>query len=178
MISRPNMYRILGKQFRGVKAWLLVHRPPVITRLFFALLYRLNNLMTSRRTSKDERMMNVLWKQNYHAYYADHPERCFRVETDFPVAYQSDDHLHPHGTIRDNSRNYRFNLRLYRMLGYRKDLSLLDLGCAGGGLVRSFLEDGFDAVGVEPLSAEFTRDRLRELVRSGKILMVRGLSAT
>src|SRR6185295_10711220 len=52
-------------------------------------------------------------------------------------------------TIRDNSRNARFNRRLDEVLGSRGAYSLLDLGCAGGGLVRSVLEDGHDAVGLE-----------------------------
>jgi len=143
------LVRKLGKWFRDVKSWFLVHQPPLLTPLYFSLLYRLNELMTSRRLTRAEELFNVLWKQAYHAHFRAHPEQRFKVRTDFPVAFHSADQLHPHGSIRDNSRNYRFNIRLYRLLGHAESIALLDLGCSGGGLVRSFLEDGHAAVGLE-----------------------------
>ena len=64
------------------------------------------------------------------------------------VAYDSPDHIMPWGTSRDNSRNDDFTLKIIRLLDNQK-LSLLDLGCSGGGQVRSFIEYGYPAIGIE-----------------------------
>ena len=72
------------------------------------------------------------------------------VVTDHPVAHSSPDHLVPWGTSRDNSRNKRFNAKLYRLFGHLdRQLRVLDLGCSGGGFVRDCLNDGCLAVGLE-----------------------------
>ena len=72
------------------------------------------------------------------------------VETDFPVAYDSPDHLAPWGTSRDNSKNIRFNKKLYKLFeALPRPLRVLDLGCSGGGFVRDCLNDGCIAVGLE-----------------------------
>ena len=68
------------------------------------------------------------------------------------VAYDSPDHLIPHGTARDSSINFRFNHKIYDL--YRAkfaagDLKVMDLGCSGGGFVRSILDAGNLGVGVE-----------------------------
>jgi hypothetical protein len=72
----------------------------------------------------------------------------FRVATDHPVAVESRDHTHPGGTMHDSSTNPAFNKKLYELFPGRK-LMALDLGCAGGGFVRSLLDDGHEAVGLE-----------------------------
>jgi SAM-dependent methyltransferase len=69
------------------------------------------------------------------------------IETDKPVAYDSPDHLEPWGTARDNSVNWRFNRKLFAYLS--TGVRVLDLGCAGGGFVKSILDAGGFAVGVE-----------------------------
>lgn len=71
-----------------------------------------------------------------------------RVETSKPVAFDSPDHLMPWGTARDNSQNLRFNRRLSKWLG-RRDLKVLDLGCSGGGFIKSILDQGGLGVGIE-----------------------------
>lgn len=71
-----------------------------------------------------------------------------RLETTKPVAYDSPDHQHPWGTARDNSVDLRFNAKLANWI-LLHELQLLDLGCSGGGQVRSFIEQGCLAVGVE-----------------------------
>jgi 2-polyprenyl-3-methyl-5-hydroxy-6-metoxy-1,4-benzoquinol methylase len=72
----------------------------------------------------------------------------FVVHTGKPVAYDSPDQLAPWGTGRDNSVEPRFNKKLINwILPY--DLRLLDLGCSGGGQVRSFIEYGCLALGIE-----------------------------
>ncbi len=65
-----------------------------------------------------------------------------------PVATDSPDHLFPVGTLNDNSVNVAFNRKLYELIPADR-VHLLDLGCAGGGLVKSILDDGGFAVGVE-----------------------------
>jgi len=87
-------------------------------------------------------------------------ERYGTIEiiTDHPVAVESPDHLVPWGTAQDNSRNQRFNARLIAMVPHDR-LSVLDLGCSGGGQVRSFIEQGYLAVGVE--GSDYSARRLR-----------------
>jgi SAM-dependent methyltransferase len=76
-------------------------------------------------------------------------ERIF-VSTDYPVAINSPDHLHPCGTARDNSRNATFNAKLYCLFAHlKRPLRVLDLGCSGGGFVRDCIDDGCIAVGIE-----------------------------
>ena len=69
------------------------------------------------------------------------------VRTDKPVAIDSPDHIRPHGTVRDNSFNFAFNAKVYGIVS--DPVSVLDLGCAGGAMVRSFLEQSAFAVGIE-----------------------------
>ena len=67
------------------------------------------------------------------------------IRTDHPLALDSVDHLVPRGTMRDSSVSPAFNRKLFAF-GVP---SVLDLGCAGGGMVESILNDGGLAVGVE-----------------------------
>jgi len=55
------------------------------------------------------------------------------IVTDHRLALDSRDHLVPWGTARDNSRNERFNAKLVSLIPNAR-LTLLDLGCSGGGL--------------------------------------------
>ncbi len=70
------------------------------------------------------------------------------VKTSKPIAYDSPDHLTPVGTSRDNSFNQAFNRKLYELIP-AKHVRLLDIGCAGGGFVKSVLDDGGFAIGIE-----------------------------
>ena len=69
------------------------------------------------------------------------------LETDSPVAAYSSDHQHPRGVANDNTRHPRFVLASERALG--GPLRVLDIGCAGGGLVIDFLKRGHTAIGLE-----------------------------
>jgi len=71
------------------------------------------------------------------------------------VAFESPDHLMPWGTKRDNSSNRQFNYKLYNLYPKSEELRILDLGCSGGGFVKSCLDDGCLAVGLE--GSDFSR---------------------
>lgn len=70
-----------------------------------------------------------------------------RLQTEHPVAVTSDDYRFPRGTLQDNTRHPRF-VRSCEQI-FRRPLRYLDLGCAGGGLVRDFLLRGHLAFGLE-----------------------------
>lgn len=69
------------------------------------------------------------------------------LETAFPVAYDSPDHINPLGTIQDNTRNFAFYNKCRKLFGL--NMSFLDLGCSGGGLVFDFALNGHLAIGLE-----------------------------
>ncbi|MFM8271666.1 MAG: class I SAM-dependent methyltransferase [Gemmata sp.] len=71
------------------------------------------------------------------------------LSTRHPLAADSVDTTHPRGAKQDNSICLRFNQRLYQLFGHRPGLKVLDLGCAGGGLVRTLIDEGHFAVGLE-----------------------------
>ncbi|MEN9846481.1 MAG: hypothetical protein RIS36_1628 [Pseudomonadota bacterium] len=71
-----------------------------------------------------------------------------RMKAEKPVAFDSPDHIQPWGTANDNSTNPRFNEKLFWWLP-KAHVSLLDIGCSGGGFVKSMLEAGCVAAGVE-----------------------------
>lgn len=73
----------------------------------------------------------------------------FNVVTEFPVAETSNDHLQPRGTKNDNTKCPRFVKAIEKVFNNRKPLNVLDLGCAGGGLVSDFVIAGHNAVGIE-----------------------------
>lgn len=70
------------------------------------------------------------------------------VTTKKPIALDSPDHIHPFGTARDNYSSPEFNARLYEIYS-RDELLVIDLGCAGGGFVKSLVDDGVTAIGIE-----------------------------
>jgi 2-polyprenyl-3-methyl-5-hydroxy-6-metoxy-1,4-benzoquinol methylase len=72
----------------------------------------------------------------------------FYLETDHPIAEDSPDHIQPRSTKLDNSTNRKFNERLLHLYKNKKP-SVLDFGCAGGGMVRTLIDDGCVAVGLE-----------------------------
>lgn len=69
------------------------------------------------------------------------------LETQYPIAIQSDDHKYPRGTKNDNTRHPRFCYRCEKI--FNRPLRFLDIGCAGGGLVLDFLLRGHLAIGLE-----------------------------
>jgi 2-polyprenyl-3-methyl-5-hydroxy-6-metoxy-1,4-benzoquinol methylase len=70
------------------------------------------------------------------------------LDTEHPIAVDSFDHLYPVGTKDDNYKSGNFNTKLINLFN-RQKISVLDLGCAGGGFVESLIELGHIAVGLE-----------------------------
>lgn len=124
-----------------------IENPSPLGDSFFRLLKRVEPIVSDRHSDQPLASPTQLWQALYFHRYGTEP--LYVIDTDEPVARYSADHVWPHGTIHDSSVNHRFNLKLYDWLGRRPDLAVLDLGCAGGGFVRSFLDDGYTAVGVE-----------------------------
>jgi SAM-dependent methyltransferase len=76
-------------------------------------------------------------------------EETVILQTEAPVALTSPDHLVPAGTMIDNSRNHRFNEKIYGLYPMSTRIRILDLGCSGGGFVKDCLDNGMFAVGLE-----------------------------
>lgn len=71
-----------------------------------------------------------------------------KLITDYPVAYESNDYLVPHGTIRDNTRFPQFVEKCENVLK-KQEISFLDLGCSGGGMVLEAALKGHFSMGLE-----------------------------
>jgi len=72
----------------------------------------------------------------------------YSVQTEFPIAIDSNDHIVPWGTQNDNTRSALF-VRACERLFPEKPVRFLDLGCSGGGIVFDFLMRGHKAFGLE-----------------------------
>ena len=89
------------------------------------------------------------------------------IKTDHPVAIDSIDHIKPidgttgvkSGTIEANTLCTRFVKACEKLKGGGKIIKCLDLGCAGGGLVRNFLERSHFAIGIEGSDISFKTQR-------------------
>lgn len=71
----------------------------------------------------------------------------FYLETDHSIARNSFDYLYPLGDIygwKENDTNPKFNVKLQKFPG-----NILDLGCCSGSFVKSCLDDGRIAIGLE-----------------------------
>lgn len=75
------------------------------------------------------------------------PKSFVELETEQPIALDSDDHKFPWGTLNDNTRSPRFVYVCESL--FKKRLNFLDLGCSGGGLILDFLLRGHKAIGLE-----------------------------
>jgi len=82
------------------------------------------------------------------------PPVTLERKTEYPVAFESPDHIAPKGTAVNNSTNKKFVLHMDAKL-HREfpadsgPLHFMDLGCAGGQLVVDFLTLGWVGVGLE-----------------------------
>jgi len=71
-----------------------------------------------------------------------------KIITSFPIAQDSHDHIEPKGTKHDNTKNENFVNKIISIFGTDK-VKYLDLGCAGGGFVKQFIEKNCFAAGVD-----------------------------
>jgi cyclopropane fatty-acyl-phospholipid synthase-like methyltransferase len=69
-----------------------------------------------------------------------------KIITNNPVAEYSKDHTVPKGTKADNTKNNSF---ITKVIKVKNEVRYLDLGCAGGGFVQQFIEQGQFAIGVD-----------------------------
>jgi len=96
----------------------------------------------------------LMFRMGRRGFYRRSPSPNARIslQTKFPVAFESPDHLAPWGTAYDNSTNKRFVLFMARRLMHEspgRTHVFLDLGCSGGQLVKDFKELGWVAAGLE-----------------------------
>lgn len=115
--------------------------------LFFRAFELADKLLSTRKLDAHALRAQRNWQETYQRMYPD--GSGITIISDHPVALESDDHILPRGTALDSSTNRRFNQRLKSWFCDRTEISILDLGCAGGGFVRTILEDGHLAVGLE-----------------------------
>lgn len=73
--------------------------------------------------------------------------RLIELKTDFPIAYESNDHLSPDSTMEGVSRPTLFVQNCIDALG--KDMHALDLGTGAAGIVYEFAMNGVLAVGID-----------------------------
>lgn len=144
---KRRVTRFLYRRYASLRRYFGARPPNVMTHLFFGFREKMQGLTNARKLSKLDLVEQKLWKAIYFHRFGTQP--LYKLETDRPVATESSDHKWPKGTAFDNSRNRDFNLKVYSIFNHRSDLRVLDMGCSGGGLVKSFLEDGYTAVGLE-----------------------------
>lgn len=142
-----RLERFAYRHYRATNAYLMTKPVGPFTRFFYSLRARLQTFRSSRKLTHLDKLENNLWKAAYFQRFG--TKQLYALETERPVAIDSADHKWPRGTIYDSNTNRNFNLKLYAFMGYRPDLHLMDLGCAGGGLVKSIIADGYTGVGLE-----------------------------
>jgi 2-polyprenyl-3-methyl-5-hydroxy-6-metoxy-1,4-benzoquinol methylase len=152
MTIRHHLTRLLYRRYRALRKFFSTRPPDQLSRAFYWSRTRLQRLISARNRSSSP-AEDRIWKAIYFHRFGSEP--LFSLETENPIATASADHQWPRGTASDYSRNRNFNLKLYHHFGYRSDLRVLDLGCAGGAFVKSILEDGYTAIGIE--GSDFSR---------------------
>lgn len=73
------------------------------------------------------------------------------------IATDSPDHIEPCGTANDNTTSEAFVGEMIARFG--PDMAYLDIGCAGGGFVKQFIDQNILAVGLEGSDYSLTRNR-------------------
>src|SRR5690242_7798922 len=105
----------------------------------------------------------VLWRFEMPARKRQVNRDTFERKTDFPVAFESPDHIAPKGTIDNNSTNKKFILymdtKLHNEFGENAKLRMMDIGCSGGQTVADFMSLGWGSVGLEGSDASLKQRR-------------------
>ncbi|MBX7156824.1 MAG: class I SAM-dependent methyltransferase [Verrucomicrobiae bacterium] len=89
-------------------------------------------------------------------------EPSIEVITQYPIAFESPDHIAPKGTAENNSTNKKFILHMDRLLSNsfpKQTLNVLDLGCSGGQMINDFLNLCWVGVGLEGSDYSLKRKR-------------------
>jgi len=71
------------------------------------------------------------------------------VKTEHPGAFDSLDHLYPIGSVLDNFSSLELISEVSDYFGTNNQISVLDLGCAGGKFICDFIQQGDIGVGLE-----------------------------
>lgn len=69
------------------------------------------------------------------------------INTKYPLAYESHDYITPDGAIHDDNVNIPYIEELESH--FKRSFSYLELGCAGGGIIKYLFDKGHDAYGLE-----------------------------
>lgn len=138
---RPK--RFIYRTYRTLKNHLQGKRG-IPTYVFFRLLRVAEYLLSENRRANP--VLDQAWALEYAKRYP--TGELYTLQTKHPVALGTTDHQMPRGAIRDSTTHPNFNRALRKLFPHRS-FRLLDLGCAGGGMVRSFLQEGIESVGIE-----------------------------
>jgi len=144
---RHAVTRGLYRRYRACARHFLGRPANPLSSAFFRLLRVADHLASHRRLTASQVEANRVWKTLYAARYGSTPP--YRLEAVRLLASDSADHQWPRGSILNSSLNRRFNLKLYDYFRPKPTFRTLDIGCAGGGFVRSLLDDGYEAIGIE-----------------------------
>lgn len=71
----------------------------------------------------------------------------YSIETNYPLATDSPDHIDPFGVKYNNTHNQAFNNKLYELLP--RPFRIMDWGCAGGASIKAFIEQGCYGLGID-----------------------------
>ena len=137
-LKKSSLYPIARKIWR---IFLRIASSKSNSRRLYELENEIINLKKNEQLHFDE-IFNFLTR--IHPF--DLNDKVF-IKTDHPVAYDSPDHLFPSGTFIDNTTKPAFVEACFRY--FKRKISYLDIGCAGGGLVRNFLEEDHFGIGIE-----------------------------
>ena len=90
-----------------------------------------------------------------------------KIQTDFLYCYSSPDYFDPIGAINDDTTNIEYIEAIERHFDF-KELTTLELGCAGGRIVMDLAERGHDAYGIEgtPYPLQLGRPAWRQYYNS------------
>ena len=93
----------------------------------------------------------------------------FKVITEYPIAYESLDHINPHGTARDNYTSIGLIDELEETFG-PSNIKIADIGCSGGQFVIDIYSRGNIAIGLEGSDYSLKRGRANWKEYANKLL--------
>ncbi len=142
------MQRFIYRFYRRLKKRFLTEKPSIVGKLFFFLLRVMDRVLATSGAVRHRGVADdSVWRSQYQARY--HGDTQVRLKTDHPVAVDAADTRWPRGAVNDSSMHPPFIDKVEKALFSKGPIRVLDLGCAGGGMVREFLERGHEAVGLE-----------------------------